>query len=383
MSKGMHLIIHYNEIGLKGKNRIFFEKKLAGNIQARVKEIEKIERKFGKLVAKLKNEPQLDNLAYVPGISSFALAERVELKMEVIEKKALEILESKSFNTFRITAIRSNKLFKNNSGEINIRVGDVIRKKLEKKVSLDHPDLNLFIEISEKEAYLYTDKNKGVGGLPVGSSGKVVSLLSGGIDSPVASFLGMKRGLKIIFCHIQNKTMAGGREGAEKIKKIVAQLAKVQGKSKLYIVPFEEIQKAIISYVPAESRMIIYRRFMLKIAQEIAKKEKAKGIITGDCIGQVASQTIENLNCVYEGVDLPILPPLIGQNKEEIINLARKIGTYDLSIIPYPDCCSFLIAKHPETKARLEKIKELEIQIPDRDKLIRDCVQRAELEIFN
>lgn len=381
MSKDMNVIIHYSEIGLKGKNRAFFEKKLAHNIKTETMGIKKVFRLNGKITAELddncREERIAKSLSLIPGVSSFAFAEKAELFLEAIGKKALEILSEEKFKTFRITAVRSNKSFLKNSGEINIRIGDIIRKKLNKKVNLDNPEVTLYIEISEKEVFLYTQKNRGIGGLPVGSSGKAVALLSGGIDSPAASFLAAKRGLKVVFCHVQNKTMAGTREGVSKITKIAKGLAKIQGKSTLYIVPFEEIQKSIITCIPAELRMIVYRRFMMRIAQSVAAIEKAKGIVTGDSIGQVASQTLENLNCIYEGLKLPVFPPLIGMNKEEIIEIARKINTYDLSILPYPDCCSFLIAKHPETKADMRKIAEFEKIIENKNKLVKKSVAKA------
>lgn len=377
----MLTIIHYNEIGLKGKNRGFFEKKLIENIKKKIKGVKAVDRRYGKIIIEFETEKENDELikqlALIPGVSSFAFPLRANSSEKDIVDKTIELLSAKKFDTFRVTTTRSNKLFPKNSNEVNILLGDAIRKHFNRKVDLSHPELTLRVEITEKETLINDQKFKGIGGLPVSSSGKVVTLLSGGIDSPVAAYLMAKRGLKNIFCHVQNKTMGGDREGKEKIKKLVAQLAEIQGESKLYIVPFEEIQKAIIAFVPAEFRMIIYRRFMMRIAQAIAGLEKAKGIVTGDCVGQVASQTIENINCVYEGLELPILPPLMGMNKEEIIEIAKKIGTYELSIIPYPDCCSFLIAKHPETRARIEKIKTLENLISNKETLIDNCIKKA------
>lgn len=177
--------------------------------------------------------------------------------------------------------------------------------------------------------------------------------------------------------------MAGGRQGAAKIQKIVTELAKIQGRSPLYIVPFEEIQKAIIAYVPAELRMIVYRRFMLRIAEAIAAQEKAKAIITGDSVGQVASQTLDNLKCVYDVASLPVLPPLIGMNKEEIIGVAKQIGTYELSILPYPDCCSFMIAEHPETRGNIDKINKLEKSIPKFGELVDKVIEQSRFKVLH
>lgn len=380
-----HIVIHYSEIGLKGKNRGFFEKKLSDNIKNLVEETDLVWRRYGKIIARVKTDSDLlkvkEKLETIPGISSFAFASKTKLGMEEIKKEAFKVLKNVDFSTFSIKASRSNKSFSKNSTEINIILGDLIRKKLNKKVKLENPNIALHVEICEKEAFLYIQKINGVGGLPVGASGKAVSLLSGGIDSPVASFLAMRRGLKVVYVHVLNKTMTGGREGSQKIKKLVKALTKVQGKSKLYIVPFGEIQKAIIASIPADYRMLVYRRFMVGIAEAVARQEKARAIITGDSVGQVASQTIENLGCVYQKANLPILPPLIGINKEEIIKIAREIKTYELSILPYPDCCSFMIAKHPQTKAKIDRVVYFENLIKNKEELIKRCLLETKIEL--
>lgn len=380
----MHIVVHYSDIGTKGGNRTFFEKKLISNLKKGINEKFTVFRRYGRIVLKLDKNSNvfkiLDRLAFFPGVSSYALSERTDLDFRKIQEKVGMMLHKMDFNTFRITARRSNKNFKLRSREINIKLGDLVRQKFQKTVRLKKSDLNLFIDIGEKDVFIYHKKYSGIGGLPVGSSGKAVVLLSGGIDSPVAAFLAAKRGLGIVLIHILNKTMSGARQGTDKIVKISRKLAKIQGKTKLFIIPFSQIQKAIIASVPAESRMIIYRRFMMKIAEMIAQKEDAGGIITGDSLGQVASQTIENLGCIYEGLKLPVLPPLIGMNKEEITSIAKRIGTYEFSIIPYPDCCSFMLAKHPETKGEIEKILKLESLIYNRDKLIKESVEKANVE---
>jgi len=399
LNPSMYIVIHYSEIGLKGKNRAFFEKKLANNLASLLYGVKKVQRRYGRIIIEMKKKidpaEYIRKISFIPGVSAFAFAEKINIynvetslepasmrteqtqTIDNIKKIALKILSKKNFRTFGIKTIRSNKQFSLKSSEINIIIGDLIRTKLNKKVDLGNPDATLFIEITEKEVFIYTDKYNGIGGLPVSSSGKVVALLSGGIDSPAASFLAMKRGLKIVFAHILNRSMSGNREGIAKIENIVKKLTEVQGGSQLYVVPFEEIQKTIIARIPAEFRMIVYRRFMMEIAEAVAKREGAGGIITGDSIGQVASQTLENIRCIYEGLKLPVLPPLIGMNKEEIIKVARDIGTYELSIVPYPDCCSFMIAKHPETKADIDAIKKLESLIVDKAKLVKKSVGMA------
>lgn len=380
------IVIHYSEIGLKGKNREFFEQRLMGNIRKALgKNVKKVYRRYGRIVCeltdKIETEKVKNTLALLPGVSNFAFAKRVELDIEKIKRSAIALLKQRKFETFKIEASRSNKKFLLTSRQINEIVGDSVVKELEKKVNLTNPDITAYIEVSEKEAFVYCDKHRGISGLPVSTSGKVIASLSGGIDSPVASFLMMKRGCEVIFVHIFNKTMAG-RSVLTKIYKIVEQLTKIQLKSKLYIVPFEKIQKEIIVNVPAKYRMIVYRRFMMRILNIIARKERALGIVTGDNLGQVASQTLENLNCIYEVSTLPVFTPLIGMNKEETIKLAKKIGTYEYSIMPYPDCCSFMIAKHPETRARLEVIDEVEKRLKGIDNLLVEAVKKAEVRRF-
>ncbi len=347
--------------------------------------VKKVYRRYGRIVSELSEkfdaEKVKNTLSLTPGVSNFAFAKKVVLDTEKIKKASIELLKQKKFETFKIEASRSNKKFSLTSRQINEIVGETVVEGLGKGVDLKNPDLTVYIEICEKEAFTYTEKYHGIGGLPVGTSGKVIASLSGGIDSPIASFLMMKRGCNIVFVHIFNKTMAG-RSVLKKIYKIVDRLSKIQLGAKLYIVPFEKIQKEIIAKVPAKYRMIVYRRFMMKILNEIAKKEGAKAIVTGDNLGQVASQTLENLTCIYEAADLPVLAPLIGMNKGETIAIAKKIGTYEYSIIPYPDCCSFIIAKHPETKARLKDVLEMEKKIENPSKLTKESVEKSEVKNF-
>lgn len=380
------IVIHYSEIGLKGKNRDFFEQALMKNLRKLLGEnVKKVYRRYGRIVSELSEkfdaEKVKNTLSLTPGVSNFAFAKKVVLDTEKIKKASIELLKQKKFETFKIEASRSNKKFSLTSRQINEIVGETVVEGLGKGVDLKNPDLTVYIEICEKEAFTYTEKYHGIGGLPVGTSGKVIASLSGGIDSPIASFLMMKRGCNIVFVHIFNKTMAG-RSVLKKIYKIVDRLSKIQLGAKLYIVPFEKIQKEIIAKVPAKYRMIVYRRFMMKILNEIAKKEGAKAIVTGDNLGQVASQTLENLTCIYEAADLPVLAPLIGMNKGETIAIAKKIGTYEYSIIPYPDCCSFIIAKHPETKARLKDVLEMEKKIENPSKLTKESVEKSEVKNF-
>ncbi len=376
-----HIIIHYDEITLKGGNRPFFERVFLANIKEFLSGVEygKISKEGGKIIIEInsKGEQALvrlwnlrEILKNIPGISNFYFAVSVDKDMNKINKKTVELLKNylrtENKKTFKIEARRSDKKFELKSPEINAMAGEYVLNNTKLKVDVHNPDLEIVVDIGDKKCFIYFEKTKAVGGLPVGTAGNLISLISGGIDSPVASFMMNKRGAKNIFVHFKNKTISGSADGRDKIESLVKELGKFQGRSKLYTVPFEEFQKEIIAKIPAKNRMIIYRRMMFRLAGMIAKKENAKGFVTGDSLSQVASQTIDNITAIYNAANLPIFPPLIGMNKQEIIDIASKIGTYEISILPYQDCCSFLIAKHPETKAKLEEIinqeKNLEIE---------------------
>ena len=359
------IIIHYSEIATKGGNRPFFEQKLVKSLKLSLDQyITKVYKRYGRIVADLKPKQDFKKISAIlstlPGIAYFSFGASSKLDIEDIKKLALKLAEKEEFDSFKISARRSNKDFKINSDQINIDAGALIANTLNKKVKMKNPDVEVHIDVCEKEAFVYCQKNKGVGGLPIGSGGKLVCSLSGGIDSPVSAFMMMKRGCKIVFVHFFNKTQSSSPVKS-KIENLVKQLTKIQLSSKLYIVPFDEIQKEIIKNVPSESRMIIYRRFMMKILNIIAENEHAKAVVTGDSLGQVASQTVENLQCIHAASTIPVFSPLIGLNKEEITTISKQIGTYELSIEPYPDCCSFMIAKHPETKGKKELIEKIEI----------------------
>ena len=360
-----HIIIHYDEITLKGGNRPFFERVLINNIREFIKDIKynNIYKEGGKIILEINKDTDLEKikeiLKHIPGISNFYFAISEKKDLDKINKKTLELLQNylktEDKKTFKIEARRSDKKFEFKSPEINRKTGEYVFENTKLKVDVHNPDMEIVVDIGHKQCFIYFEKIKGIGGLPVSTAGKLVSLLSGGIDSPVASFMMMKRGAKIIFVHFKNKTISSGA-GDDKIKNLVKKLSRFQGRSKLYIVPFEEFQKEIIAKIPSKNRMLVYRRIMFQLAEMIAKKENAKGFVTGDSLSQVASQTLENIGVIYDSANLPIFPPLIGMNKQEIIDLAVKIETYETSILPYQDCCSFLIAKHPETKAKLGDI---------------------------
>jgi len=357
------IIIHYGEIGIKGKNRSMFENALVRNIKRMLKnEIKKVVKEHGRILVEEDADVNIlaKKLEKIPGIENFSFAEVAELDMEEIKRIAFHMAKKKDFCTFKVATKRANKKFPLSSIEVNEEVGREIKERLNKEVNLSNPDLTIFIEIGERNAYIYPEKFSGMGGLPVGSQGKVIALLSGGIDSPVASYFMIKRGCKVIFLHFYNETLVSY---PTKVEEIIEKLTEYQGDAKAYFIPFGDLQYAVISSIPSRYRMIVYRRVMAKVANEVAMKEKAHAVITGDSMGQVASQTIENLRSIYDASLFPVIPPLIGMDKREIVDMAKKIGTYDISIKPYEDCCSFMVARHPATKVSIDKIEEMEERI--------------------
>ncbi|QQG38627.1 MAG: tRNA 4-thiouridine(8) synthase ThiI [Candidatus Woesearchaeota archaeon] len=382
----MFVVVHYSEIGTKGKNRPFFEKKLVDNIRsAFAKETYKtIKRSYGRIIIELQDNVDLkaveQRLKETSGIANFSFTYYSDLDLEKIKEKLLEIAKEHKDKTFRISAKRSNKEFKPDSQELNEVLGELLVNKLGMKVSLGKPEVAFFVEITERGAFIYTDKIAGFGGLPVGVTGKVVSLLSGGLDSPVASYKMFKRGCSVVFVHFLPENESTNNV-ENKIVKLVDNLKRFQFKSKLYLVPFNWLQMEIIKAVPAKYRMIVYRRIMFRIAEKILEKEGALGFVTGDSIAQVASQTLENLNVIYEAAKYPVFAPLIGDDKREVIQVAEKIGTFDISTLPYSDCCSFMIAEHPETKSKLEDIKSLESNLKI-DDLINKTLEKTEVKVF-
>lgn len=385
MGKFDSVIVHYAEIGIKGRNRKYFEDLLIDNIVSKLGKLAKsVRRETGQITVMLddraEHEAVKDVLTKVPGVAYFSFAKRCSLDVEKLKEGVLEFLEGLEFSTFKVNACRHHKAYKMTSSEINVMLGDLIIEKRRKKVKLENPDLELKVEVSDKFIYLSCGPVEGIGGLPVNPRQKVVALLSGGFDSPVAACMMMKRGCEVILVHFQNKgQITSSVEG--KIVDLAKQLSKFQMKTVLYIIPFEEIQKEIIMKAKAEVRMLVYRRFMLRIASEIAKRNGARFLVTGDSLSQVSSQTIENLEATYKDSGMLILSPLIGLNKIEIMEVAKKIGTYSISEQPYPDCCSYFLPKHPELKASAGLLKVIESEF-DVDKLVTNAVENARKEEF-
>ncbi|MEM1557653.1 MAG: tRNA uracil 4-sulfurtransferase ThiI [Thermoproteota archaeon] len=360
-------VIHYSEIGLKGRNRPFFEKKLVENVRRVLKGVSDggVRRLQGRLVFPLGGsdfQRIVESIKSVFGVSWFAFASVSEPNLDSIKKIVIEeaskVVEKE--DTLKVEVKRADKSFPITSLELSKILGEALVENLGVKISLKNPSKRVYVEILKNEAYVFTERIKGPGGLPVGSSGRVVSLLSGGIDSPVASYLMMKRGCEVHYVHFHPFYDNSEAENS-KVMEIVRKLLPYSGRTTVTFIPSYEFQMATVN-IPAKYDLVLFRRFMFKVAERVAETEGAKALVTGESLAQVASQTLDNMVAISTGLKMPIFRPLIGYDKEEIIALANKIGTYELSIKPYKDCCS-IIARHPETRAKPEVVRGLEEKI--------------------
>ncbi|MGM0439104.1 MAG: tRNA uracil 4-sulfurtransferase ThiI [Patescibacteria group bacterium] len=376
-----YVICHYSEIGLKGNNRSFFEKKLVSNIKEALPSgsFTSVRRPEGRIVIRLnENAEKTDvesSLKKVFGLAYFSFAKKIDSKLETIKKETVDLLKKEKLtpNSFRVTTKRADKSFPHNSPVVSREVGASVFENFDWQVDLEDFDLNVFIEITREGSFIYFKKIKGYGGLPVGSSGRGTLLLSGGIDSPVAGFKMLKRGLALDFVHFHAYPLVSN-DSIKKAEKLFKVLKKYAPESKLFLMPFGEIQKKIRISIPEKYRIIFYRRLMLKIAEELAHNRNAGALVTGESLGQVSSQTLPNMRATEEVTDLPILRPLVGENKKEIISKAREIKTYEISILPDQDCCTLFNPRSPETKSNLKRVLELEEKL-DLDDLIEDCIE--------
>ena len=376
----MIAVIHYSEIALKGKNRSFFENKLVNNIITSLKKnniiFESVSKEESRILCYFNDEKiNVEKaLKCVFGIKYFAFVEQVKSEVDEIINKSIELIKDKK--SISLITKRADKKFPINSLELNIKIGEQANK-LGIKINFKNAEQKLFIEILSKNTYLYTEKILGIGGLPVGSSGKVLVLLSGGIDSNLAAWLLMKRGCNVDFLHFhtfpQNKIVL-----TTKIKKIVETLNSYQIKSRLYLVPYHNYQILTEGKIDQRLDLVVFKNFILRTAQELALKEDHKAIVTGDSLGQVASQTLQNIASTSNQVSILILRPLIGFDKDEIIEMTKKIGTYEESIKDYKDCCS-IVAKKPLTSVSVEKIQKALSQI-DMNEVIQKTI--SEIEVF-
>jgi tRNA uracil 4-sulfurtransferase len=378
------VLIHYSEIALKKGNRKYFEQKLSLNILKAISDLPKGNLKidYGRFILHLREhspvEKIVERLKTVMGIAYFCLAYAGDTNVENLKDEIFIKIKDIDFNTFCIQTRRADKSFPLTSLQVNQIVGARIHTGLKKPVKIKNPDLKCNIEIYNKQVFYYFERIEGRRGLPSGSSGRVVSLLSSGIDSPVSSYQMIKRGCRVYFVHFHSFPLTNKASYHNAIK-LAKKLTIHQYTTKIYLVPLIKVQEAIILGAPVKLRLILYRRMMLRIAEIIAKREKAKALITGESLGQVASQTLENMVAISEVVNMPILRPLVGLDKDEIIDLARKINTFDISIEPYDDCCSYLVPENPETKANMAEVQKAEKKIEGREDLIYQAIRESEI----
>lgn len=380
------LSVSLGEIALKGLNRGYFETQLIRQIIRVIKDIgyENIYKEQGKIYIKGREADyplMINRLKKVFGLVYISPCIKVNKDMDDIEKAAIlamkDIINQSNIKTFKVDTNRSDKSFPIKSPEVSRRIGGIILGEFENiSVDVHNPEVFLYIDIKEN-AYIYTEKIKAYGGLPIGTNGKGLLLLSGGIDSPVAGFMMGKRGVQINCVHYHSYPFTSER-AEEKVKTLANILSRYTGKMKFFSINILNIQKAINENCPEKEMTIISRRFMMRIAEEIARYNKYDALITGESLGQVASQTIHGIGVTNDSVNLPVLRPLIGMDKVDIIDIARDIETFETSILPFEDCCTIFLPKHPVTRPKVEDIKKSEAVL-DIDVLVREAIENMKV----
>ena len=387
MNEEKIFIVRCGEVALKGMNKPYFERVLVERIKKNLKNIagNKVNRKEGLIFVRVPLESDTDEviaeISKVFGVSSVSPALEVESELNAIGSKAVEFMNSMIKNegvkTFKVEAKRADKNFPIKSPEIAARVGAYVLKGCKVlKVDVHNPDCHLFVDLRVDKTYIYSKKINGLGGLPLGTNGRGMVLLSGGIDSPVAAWMMAKRGMVIDAVHFHSYPYTSPR-AQQKVEELAEIISSYCGKINMTVINLLPIQEEIVSNCPEDETTILVRRFMMRIAEKIALKQNDLMLITGENLGQVASQTAEALVVTDQSVELPVMRPLIGMDKVEIMDMARKIGTYEKSIEPYEDCCTVFLPKHPVTKPRLEKILNSESKL-DVDRLVGMAVNSAE-----
>ncbi len=381
------VLVHYHEIGLKGRNRSVFEKRLQKNLEALLSAypIVTIHRIAGRLLVFLREgtshevaDACTDAILGVPGVARVSCGFKCEREMDVMGKAAILALgEAEPFASFKVAARRNHTDFPIDSMQMNRDIGEVLCEAFpDKRVQMKGQDVTVGVEVVQNAVYVYARSERGIGGLPVGSSGKVVGLLSSGIDSPVALWRMARRGAVCIGVHF-----SGRPQTADTSEFLVDDIARVLERTgciaRVYVVPLGDYQRRIALDGPPSLRVILYRRLMFKVAQEIARRERAGALVTGESLGQVASQTLDNIRATDASVDMPVFRPLIGADKLEIIDQAQQLGTFEISSMDAPDCCTLFMPRNPETHAKLAEVEQAEAQFP-LDEWIAELADAAE-----
>ena len=383
------LLIRYGEIALKGKNRPFFEKKLQNNIKTALKGLEPYTLLFqrGRFFLEIDDEKLFsarERLQKVIGIVSISPSYPVKPELSAICEEALNFLR-RSYRpgiSFKVETRRVNKRFPTTSPEVSRLVGEYLLESsgLDVKVDLHQPELLVQIEIRENEAYIFAERFPGPGGLPVGVTGRGLLLLSGGIDSPVAGYMALKRGIYLEALHFHSPPFTG-EAAINKVVDLCRVLASYGEKVRLHLAPFTEIQTQLRLNCPETMTITLMRRAMLRIAERFARERGIMVLFTGESLGQVASQTLESLVSIEDVATMPILRPLIGFDKEEIVQISQKIGAYPISVLPFEDCCTLFVPKHPQTKPKIFYLEQAENNLP-LEELINSCLERIETRVI-
>ena len=377
-----HIMVRFGELSTKGKNKHEFIKVLARNIKGALSDFNNIEiiSKFDHIYVKLNdNDPEkiIEILQDVSGIQGLSLVLLTDDNIENLRKVCLELVKQEEGKTFKVHARRANKKYPLISDQINREIAKVILQNTDLKVDVHNPDILVSIEIREEGAFVFTHTYKGAGGYPLGVGGKIMHMLSGGIDSPVAAYLLMKRGIKIECIHFASPPYTNAAV-IEKLKDLLAKLNKYQPEIRLNIIPFTKLQEEIYAQSDESYAITLMRRMMFRLADKLAKRRHCLAISSGESVGQVASQTLDSMNVINDVTNMPVLRPVVCYDKTEIIELARKIDTFDISIRPYEDCCTIFAPKNPKTRPAMEEVLKFEEKW-DYNKMIDEALDNVEV----
>src|ERR1043166_2113673 len=379
------IVVHYNELALKGRNRPWFVQMLVRNIRTSLAglAVPAVRSVMGRIEVEIGPaswNSVRERLRTVFGIQYYSYAGTAPLDFDVMAETILKDLADRQPSSFRVTARRTDKRFPLTSPQIEFEVGGRIKEAKGWRVDLGNPELTVHVDLLPDHGFYFFGKEPGAGGLPTGTGGRVACLLSGGIDSPVAAYRLMRRGCSVLLVHFHSYPVLS-RASQDKVRQLAAVLTNYQQRSRVMLVPFADVQQKVLLTVAPDLRVVMYRRLMMRIADRLARRWHARALVTGEVIGQVASQTLDNLTTIGGATSMQVLRPLVGMDKEEITAEAKRIGTFPISIIPDQDCCTLFTPKHPATHVPPRKMEEAEAGLPG-EELVESAAKGAEVEEF-